>query len=61
MKRKLPWDDQVDVISSDDSSSSDADKEANVESATEVIKIEQPVKEMVSEGILFFFGNQFYF
>lgn len=54
MKRKLPWDDQVDVISSDDSSSSDADKEANVESATEVIKIEQPVKEMVSEGILLF-------
>lgn len=52
MKRKLPWDDQVDVISSDDSSSSDADKEANVESAKEVIQIEQPVKEMVSEDVL---------
>lgn len=29
MKRAMPWDEQIDVISSDDSSSSDSEIEAN--------------------------------
>ena len=54
MKRALPWSDQVDVISSDESSSSSSssslDIEVQVNDGTTNVTIDQPPKELSSEG-----------
>ncbi|XVE81650.1 hypothetical protein DITRI_Ditri15bG0082300 [Diplodiscus trichospermus] len=57
MKRGLPWSDQVDVISSDESSSSSSsssslDVEVQVNDGTTNVTIDQPPKELSSEGLL---------
>ncbi|XP_008224276.1 PREDICTED: protein RDM1 [Prunus mume] len=56
MKRAFPWDEQVDVISSDDSSSSDMEMETNIESDSKQLTnnttSDQPAKERTSEGAL---------
>ena len=51
MNRVLPWSDQVDVISSDESSSSSSlDVEIQVNDGTTNVTIDQPPKELSSEG-----------
>ena len=51
MNRVLPWSDQVDVISSDESSSSSSlDVEIQVNDGTTNVTIDQPSKELSSEG-----------
>lgn len=51
MKRTIPWTDPVDVISSDESSSSDSDIELNDgQRLSNYVTIDQPFKEMTSEG-----------
>ncbi|XVF28790.1 hypothetical protein REPUB_Repub15cG0061900 [Reevesia pubescens] len=58
MKRTLPWSDQVDVISSDESSSasssssSSLDVEVQTNDGTTNVTIDQPPKELSSEGLL---------
>ncbi|KAK9288097.1 hypothetical protein L1049_016544 [Liquidambar formosana] len=56
MKRAMPWNEQVDVISSDDSSSSDGDVEVGAGSggkqSTNNMTIDQPAKEIISEGVV---------
>ncbi|KAI5344826.1 PREDICTED: RDM1 [Prunus dulcis] len=55
MKRAFPWDEQVDVISSDDSSSSDMEMETNIESDSKQLTnnttSDQPAKERTSEAV----------
>uniref|UniRef100_A0A7N0TEV1 Protein RDM1 n=1 Tax=Kalanchoe fedtschenkoi TaxID=63787 RepID=A0A7N0TEV1_KALFE len=52
MKRSVPWNEQVDVISSD-SSSADAAQEAKVEhEEVQSMATDQPADEVVSEGLL---------
>ena len=54
MKRTIPWTDPVDVISSDESSSSDSDIELNDgldgQRLSNYVTIDQPIKETTSEG-----------
>ncbi|KAF2284249.1 hypothetical protein P3X46_027634 [Hevea brasiliensis] len=56
MKRTLPWSEQIDVISSDESSSSDGDMEINDgvegQQLSLNITLDQPTKEMTSEDVL---------
>lgn len=56
MKRTIPWTDPVDVISSDESSSSDSDIELNDgldgQRLSNYVTIDQPIKETTSEGVL---------
>ncbi|KAL4290763.1 hypothetical protein GQ457_14G012770 [Hibiscus cannabinus] len=52
MKRTLPWSDQVDVISSDESSSSSLDVDSLVNDVTKTVAIDQHPKELPSEGLL---------
>ncbi|CAK7327100.1 unnamed protein product [Dovyalis caffra] len=56
MKRTIPWTDPVDVISSDESSSSDEDIELNDGNDSQQlpnnVTIDQLIKEMTSEGVL---------
>ncbi|KAB1669918.1 hypothetical protein ERO13_A10G118400v2 [Gossypium hirsutum] len=60
MKRALPWSDQVDVISSDESSSSSSssssysslDVEVQVNDGTKNVAVDQPPKELSSDGLL---------
>ncbi|GAV80612.1 DUF1950 domain-containing protein [Cephalotus follicularis] len=56
MKRSVPWSEQVDVLSSDESSS-DGEVEVTdgfgVPQATNNVKIDQNAKETTNEGILF--------
>ncbi|XWS08941.1 hypothetical protein CRYUN_Cryun40dG0043400 [Craigia yunnanensis] len=53
MKRGLPWSGEVDVISSDESSSSSSlDVEIQVNDGTTNVTIDQPPKELSSEGLL---------
>ncbi|GAY58352.1 hypothetical protein CUMW_186380 [Citrus unshiu] len=54
MKRPMPWGDQVDVISSDDSASDgDADNGLDGRQSSNDMTIDQPTKELTSEGSLF--------
>lgn len=57
MKRALPWSEQVDVISSDESSSSSSsssyssfDVEVQVNDGTKNVAVDQPPKELSSYG-----------
>ncbi|KAF8401731.1 hypothetical protein HHK36_012677 [Tetracentron sinense] len=56
MKRAMPWSDQVDVLSSDESSSSDTNAEADDGpgrgEASNNITVDQPTKEEESEGFV---------
>lgn len=48
----MPWGDQVDVISSDDSASDgDADNGLDGRQSSNDMTIDQPTKELTSEGI----------
>ncbi|KAJ6318636.1 hypothetical protein OIU76_014065 [Salix suchowensis] len=56
MKRTIPWTDSVDVISSDESSSSDSGIELNDgiggQRLSSYVTIDQPIKEMTSGDLL---------
>ncbi|KAL6971587.1 Protein rdm1 [Sarracenia purpurea var. burkii] len=52
MKRSIPWNDQVDVILSDESSSDADDDGSGTKQANDNVSIDEPAKEESSEGVI---------